>query len=345
LSLRRIICTFRDHRAYAPRLAFLKGAYTPKGLFLVITPEIRSIGYCVLIVLAGLLAACASEGEPSGRTVAGRIDDAAVREASGLAPSRASPDRLWVLNDGGAPPTLYAIGQDGRTLGTVDVAGADNRDWEDLASFEHDGRNWLLVADVGDNAATRTDVQLYLVPEPATLAPSARVAPVATTRFRFPGGPRDVESVAVDATGMRIYVLSKRTVPAELYALPLLFEDPGEILTAEYLGPIAGLPRPSESDIRQAPKTLDWYWQPTAMDIAEGLAIILTYEGVYLFDRQPGDSWYDTLNRVPARLPLGDAHEAEAACIVGDSIFVTVEAEQPPLYRFDLAGRTRGPEK
>jgi len=312
---------------------------------LVITQEIRPLVHGALTVLAGLLAACAMHREMPAATVIGHIDDAAIREASGLARSLVDPERLWVLNDGGAPAMLHAIGHDGRTLGTLELVGATNRDWEDLASFEHGGRNWLLVADVGDNGGTRSDVQLYLVPEPDVLAPSLSAVPVATTRVRFPGGPRDVESVAVDVSEMRIYVLSKRTLPPELYAVPLLFDDAADVVTAEYLGPISGLPQPSRTDIRRAPATLNWYWQPTAMDFDGDRAVLLTYEGVYLFERHAGDSWYDAMNQQPVRIPIDGHQEAEAACIVGDSIYVTVEASHPPLIRLDLADRIPGTEK
>jgi len=295
----------------------------------------------VLIVLAGAFAGCAF----APATVAGRIDASDVREASGLAQSRIDPGRLWVINDGGSPPVLHAIGHDGRWLGTLALDGADNNDWEDLASFEFDGRAWLLIADVGDNVGDRQHVTLYLVREPERLEAGGRAAPAAVTNFRFPGGPRDVESVAVDPVERQVYVLSKRTVPPELYALPLLFEPVDRILTAELVAPVRSLPAPSAAELRRAPRTQSWHWQPTAMDIAAdgARAVILTYEAIYFFDRRAGDSWPEALNRTPVRVALDGIKEAEAACIVGDSIFVTVESSRAPLYRVDWtsAGDTR----
>lgn len=295
----------------------------------------------VLIVSAGVLAGCAS----TAATIAGRIDAGDVREASGLARSRVDPDRLWVINDGGSPPVLYAIGPDGRSLGTLALDGAENVDWEDLASFELDGQAWLLIADVGDNDAERRHVTLYLVREPERVEAGASAAPAAVTGFRFPGGPRDVESVAVDPVERQVYLLSKRTIPPELYALPLLLEPVDRILTAEHLGQVRSLPEPSAADLHRAKRVQSWHWQPTAMDIAPdgARAVILTYGAIYLYERRAGDSWPDALNRMPAPVALGGIREAEAACIVGDSIFVTVESPRAPLYRvrWANAGETR----
>ena len=51
----------------------------------------------------------------------GNVERVEIEEASGLAPSRRRSDLLWALNDSGAGARLYALGVDGRDLGTVDV--------------------------------------------------------------------------------------------------------------------------------------------------------------------------------------------------------------------------------
>ncbi|MDH4108136.1 MAG: hypothetical protein OEW35_07450 [Gammaproteobacteria bacterium] len=305
-------------------------------MFLVISCGIRSFDRRLLILLAGQIAACSSGGEPV--TVAGQVQDPGIREASGLAASGLDPGRLWVLNDGGSSASVHAIGRDGRPLGVLAIDGAENHDWEDLAAFETGGRAWLLIADVGDNAATRAHVTLYVVPEPASLSGSVGATPTATISLRFPDGPRDVEAVAVDADERQVYLLTKRTLPPELYVLPLVLEGGRDAVTAEYLGPVTGLPGPSARDVRRAPQTGDWYWQPTAMDFSADAAraVVLTYEAVYVFERGPGENWRDALNGKPARKHLGGIREAEGAAIAGDTIFVTVEAAHPPLYRIEF---------
>ena len=79
----------------------------------------------------------------------GRLQNAQIDEASGLARSQRYPDVFWVANDDG-PSVLYAIDSTGKDLGRVTIKDASNRDWEDLASFTLDGVPYLLAADIGD---------------------------------------------------------------------------------------------------------------------------------------------------------------------------------------------------
>lgn len=295
------------------------------------------------VAAAALVCGCQTEpqdfAEAAPRPIlVGRLEHRDIVEASGLARSHRQDDLLWTVNDGGAPPTLYALGTDGSDRGTVRVRAARNVDWEDLASFERDGEAWLLIADIGDNMAERDHVTLYILrePDPSTdlvVEPDRRLA------FSYPDGPRDAEAVAVDAAADAVYVLSKRTIPAEIYALPL--ESPGRsaAVVATRVGALTALPQPSEEDVRLAEARYSWHWQPTAMDIsADGRsAAILTYDGVYLYGRGDAQSWPDALLAPPSSLELGDVREAEAITIVRDGLFVTVEAKHAPLFWLDIA--------
>jgi hypothetical protein len=300
-----------------------------------------------LLLLLGLLYLGACSG-PSGdesvqpRFVIARLGDRNVIEASGLARSSHQDNLLWTLNDGGSSPTLYAFSEDGKRQMAVDLRGAKNIDWEDLASFSLDGNNWLVVADVGDNAARRETVSLYFLEEPA--AKETTEADIAfEMRLQYPDGPRDCESIAVDVLNERILLLSKRSIPAELYAAPLpkLSARPGlEPVIAEKLGTITSIPQPTDKDRLLALPGLDWYWQPTAMDIsADGSkAVILTYRAVYLYTRSAAEPWIAALQREPLVFPVAGVPGAEAVAISrdGGSVFVTAEGQNPPLIRFDL---------
>ncbi|MEI6861188.1 MAG: hypothetical protein WCL04_02950 [Verrucomicrobiota bacterium] len=118
---------------------------------------------------------------------------AALPEASGLAASRRADGLLWSHNDSGGQPVLYALDAKGGLRGKLRIAGVKNTDWEDLASFELDGRAWLLVADTGDNDERRKDCALLIIaePDPADLASDRELtAPVAwRVPVRWPDGP------------------------------------------------------------------------------------------------------------------------------------------------------------
>ena len=144
---------------------------------------------------------------------------------------------------------MYSIDLTGKSLGRIKLKKAKNVDWEDIASFTRDEKPYLLVADVGDNDSKRRYVHLYIVEEP-DLAVDAKpeLRPAWRIDVAYPDGPRDVESVAVDIENDQVLLLTKRTIPAELYAVPLQ-PAPNEIVVARLLGKIETLPRPSRPEV------------------------------------------------------------------------------------------------
>lgn len=305
-------------------------------------------GFFVLL----LLCAC-SQGRntaldadrPTMFTVSGELEDENIDEASGMVWSHRDSDLLWLHNDSGAEPILYAIDKTGKTRARSMLANAQNVDWEDLTGFSMDGVPYLLVADIGDNQAQREFVTLYIVTEPT--AGDASEAKLQRIDFRYADGPRDAEAVAVDIDKERVLLLTKRDIPAILYEVPMhaATTDKNDVTIAKRLGPVGSLPQPSDRDIEQAPEIEDWHWQPTAMDIArDGSAIaILTYRAVYVFARTGDEDWTRTLQRTPQPFGLENIREAEAIAFSADSrsLFVTVEKKHAPLLRIDLPGATQ----
>ena len=293
------------------------------------------IALCVL-----LLCACSStETDTHNDAIeTGVLENPAFGAASGLARAAKHDDRLWVINDGGSEATLYAIGQDGSDHGEVRLTGVNNVDWEDLAAFEFDGRPKLLIADVGDNLGLRDRVTLYVVDEPGPGQSAAEVS--WQVSLRYPDGPRDVEAVSVDATEGLVYLLAKRTIPAELYSVRLqpAMNDGTAVISATLLGTIESIPQPTDRDRSRALIEQNWHWQPTAMAFSADrkLAVILTYRAIYLYSRQGNELWFAALQRPPRVFVLDGIKEAESVTLVGNSIFVTVEAAHAPIYRINF---------
>ena len=144
-------------------------------------------------------------------------------------------------------------------------------------------------------------------------------------------------------------MLSKRDMPARLYAVPLFAgstsEDSEKPLVAEFLGQITSLDKPSRQDIDYAPKSKDWYWQPVGMDISADsrAAVILTYGAVYYYRREATQGWLEALNSVPVRVGLGNFENAEAISFADDNttVFVTGENKHSRLLRIDFSGVAR----
>ncbi|WP_145928722.1 hypothetical protein OH491_19780 [Termitidicoccus mucosus] len=301
-------------------------------------------GRGVIVALAfflALLPACTRPPAALGQT--GVLAHPAIDESSGLAPSRRADNLLWTHNDSDGEPVLYAIAPDGRFLGSVRIAGLLNTDWEDIASFELDGRAWLLIADTGDNNSVRHDCALHIIaePDPAALSPSLELSASVAWRIpvRYPDGPHDCESVAVDTREGRVWLLIKRENPNRLASLPLR-PAAGAVPAATFHGAVPHIPQPDSKQRLLPIPTGRYRGQPTAMDFAAdgSAAVVLTYGDTLLFPRHDGENWSAALAREPVVLPPHNLGQAEAACFSRDSraIFVTEEKPHAPLLRYDL---------
>jgi len=301
----------------------------------------RSTDVVVGCLVLFIIAACEAAVPPPIGIVpeaVGRLEDARIREASGLARSQRQPGTLWIINDNGAKEIVHAIDHTGARLGEFDLKKSRNKDWEDLASIVLDGKPYLMVADIGDNDAKRDHRTLYFVEEPSPQKKGEEKLSW-RVRYAYPDGPRDAEAAAIDIENNRALILSKRDVPPRLYEVPLR-TDTDEVLTATQLGTIKSLYRPTRQEVEFAPARKDWFWQPVGMDISEDnlAAVILTYRAVYYYQRQPGQDWIEALNTKPARISIGNFKNAESIAFGDDkrSVFVTGENKHSLLLRIDL---------
>lgn len=147
-----------------------------------------------------------------------RALDTRIPESSGAAVSRQHTGVTWTHNDSGAEAELFAVDADGELEGTVMLEGANHIDWEDIALAECPSGSCLYVADVGDNNGRRSTVEVYRLPEPEPAA----ITPVQVERFRvrYPGGPRDAESIFI-LPPERLFVVTRgRAHPIAVYAYP-----------------------------------------------------------------------------------------------------------------------------
>ena len=171
---------------------------------------------------------------------------------------------------------------------------------------------------------------------------SARAKIAWTFDFRYPDGPTDAESIAVDVQNEKIIVLSKRDIPAILYELPLR-PDTGGTVIAKRIGAMASLPQPRRQDVLNAPLTDNWFWQPIGLDINDegNAALISTYGALYYYSRSNNESWQQAFARPPLRQRLGNMVKMEAIAFSSDSdaAFLTQEGKHAPLLRLDLSGR------
>lgn len=110
------------------------------------------------------------------------IDARSLTDSSGLAFWRGA---WWSHNDRGGAPVLYrADAPDFKDARIMEVPGATNVDWEELAVFGDD----LMVCDIGDNRRQRDDLKLYRL---RWNAEKALIETVATYPVAYPDGKHD----------------------------------------------------------------------------------------------------------------------------------------------------------
>ncbi|MCI1710017.1 MAG: hypothetical protein LKM32_14005 [Chiayiivirga sp.] len=295
----------------------------------------RAVGLMLASVLASIaLPVAAQAGDPPSATLQALLTDEHLGEVSGIVASRRHPGIFWVHNDGDNAAELYAIDAEGQLRATLQVAGVRNVDWEDLAAFESDGKPYLLIADVGDNGGLRRELALRVVEEPAVLADVQ--APVAwSVRFRWPDGPRDCESVAVDMNDGAAFLVSKKRVPPELFRVALQ-PSSNRVQTAKRVGALTGIEQPSADDLTRNPVYGRYRAQITAADISRDgrWLAVLNYRRVYLWPKQ-GQGWGESVAAAPRvfEFPWIPQAEALAFDLEGRSLWISSERLPAPLMR------------
>ncbi|HEU4875079.1 MAG TPA: hypothetical protein VFT44_18380 [Pyrinomonadaceae bacterium] len=160
------------------------------------------------------------------------LKDKSISESSGLTASRSTPGAYWTHNDSGDGPFIYAFDTRGDSLGVFRIAGAQARDWEDMAvgPGPQRGKSYLYIGDIGDNNDARAEIVVYRVPEPAltsatrkfTKARPGATEPAEAIRLRYPDGAHDAETLLVHPVSGHIYIITKVVIanPAVYEAAP-----------------------------------------------------------------------------------------------------------------------------
>lgn len=175
-------------------------------------------------------------------------------ESSGVAWSRAQPGVLLSHNDGGHPPSLYALDTAGALLAEIPLLGAQNRDWEDVATGECAAGACIYLADIGDNQEIRDRIILYRLTDPGVYDGTPRRADAFP--MVLPDGPRDMESIFL-LPGEEVFFVSKgRNHPVTLYRYPPPLR-PGKTVTLEAVQVLSEGKEPLPAQVTGADATAD----------------------------------------------------------------------------------------
>ncbi len=256
-------------------------------------------------------------------TMQGTVQPNELIEISGVVPSRRHPGILWVHNDSGDTPRLFALNATGAARGVYPVQGTTAFDWEGIAigPGPQGGVDYLYVGDIG-GSALRTGIQVYRVREPTPSGSGSTLAGVETLQLEYPDGPRDAEALMVDPQSGDVYVVSKAMNGASR-----VYRTAG----------IVGAGPTTMQFVREL--ALGSGVMVTAGDISpNGTAVILrSYARVHVFARPVGQPLSTAFAQIPCDAPAPIEIQGEAIAIDADNggYLTMSEGWHEPIWHAD----------
>ena len=194
-------------------------------------------------------------------------------------------------------------------------------------------KNFIAIADTGDNGGVRGELAIHIFEEPAQLVAGQHLKPYRSLRFVWPDGPRDAEALMADTETRQFLLVSKKRVPAELYALSFDAED-GSSPTV--IGRFEDISQPDAATMNTKSDYGRYRAQITAADLSPDRKTIalLNYQQINFFElpnaKHPNITPLHTLT-----LPWLPQAESIAYSEDGNSLFVGGEQAPSPIIRFD----------
>jgi hypothetical protein len=211
----------------------------------------------------------------------------------------------------------------GKHLGVYNLAGAKNRNWEDIAIGPGPQANvdYIYAGEIGDNYSKCKSIKVYRVPEPnvdANQAPAnVTLTNVETIELVYPDGPRDAETLLLDPLTKDIYIVSK--------------EQTSKVYRAAYPQSTTG-----RTTLEQVAK-LHW-GMATGGDISpDGREIIVRgYFAASLWVRPKTEPMWKAFEGSECPIPIILEQQGEAICFDanGAGYYTTSEHRHQPIYYF-----------
>ena len=242
-----------------------------------------------------------------------RLKIPALDEASGLSASWRRPGVYWTHNDspgGKVENYLYAFDKAGTQKARVQLQGAKNLDWEDMAIGPGaGGKPALYVGDIGDSGVrARGGYIIYRVPEPDAIKPPASLAVDRTWKFTFADRRRDFETLLVHPKTSKLYVVTKEKGRVRKLATG------GYQATSEVFEITAG--KATSVGSFRLTSTLEYGCLTTGGEFRKdgGAFVVRTYTDAYEFSVKRGETMTAALKRAPRKVALPPEPQGEAIC-------------------------------
>jgi hypothetical protein len=290
------------------------------------TLRVKALRAALLASVALCTGACSDAPRHGGHTLAPEIV-----EASGMVRSPSREGVFWVHPDSMNPPVLHAVDREGRIVARARLTDAENVDWEDIAILGEE----LLVADIGNNLQSRTDLAILRIAEPALDAgtESQPIPVLERIEVRYPEQKSfpadrplfDAESLFV--FGGRMWIISKqrRTYRTVLYRVP---EGPaGEVRELEPVQEleIGGQGHPYGGMVTAAD-----------VDAEQRYLAMLTYHALFIFDLRAAEG-DQLLSHQVRRIELRGHITRQCESVAWDGADLIVTNEDGHIFRIPQA--------
>ena len=309
------------------------------------------VAVAMLIVVNPPSSEAASQSCPEfgNASTVGALTRDNIREASGLVASPNFNNRYWLHNDSGDSARIYAMTRSGEDRGIVNLGGITARDFEDIGMGPgpNASKDYIYVADIGNNGHGRATVWIYRFPEPEPpgKGKSITVPGHKIERFEYtyekPGEPgetwrRQAESLFVDPISGDVVIIEKQlnTVDGKrdmgwVYQIKQSNLREGVLIKAK-----------PKVAIRQRRSTDEG--PMTAADISpNGKTIIAkNVHEAFAWKRSSSQSVYAALAAYPVSscYPPGTSGEAVAFSSDGSEVLTVHERKNSPVSRYAVRG-------
>lgn len=161
------------------------------------------------------------------RVVSSKVDNKNEDYITGMAASRNTKDLLWMVSSLDGENFVFGVDANtGKEVAWLNVTGAENYDWEDLAigpcvddcrangcvAGEGVTRYCLYIADIGGDSDTTSKGNVYMIREPTDITPnngSVFMTNVSVVdKLTFSWSETDAETLMISPDG-RLFVISK----------------------------------------------------------------------------------------------------------------------------------------
>ena len=237
-----------------------------------------------------------------------------IMEASGLV---AHKNTLWMHNDSGDSARVFAHNLRNQETRIHPMSTIKAQDWEDIAINREN--EILYIADTGDNLEHRTNAKI--------ISYDIKTQKSSVIPISFENGSIDVEAIAWDPIEKKILLMSKGrkgTVHTFSFSPKNPPTAPLQSINQFSISPANGL----------NPERI------TAMDISPDGAYVAArnYIELFLWERKPGTSIVQTIQKNPCTYPLPAQKQGESIGFddTGSSLWTVSEGKHQPIIELQL---------